>query len=193
MNRKEIVWRISKVMAECEEDHTVAALQTLVFQIVRSGRHKGSTVSDPLRQLIKVRDNLTCFHCGQKGNEAFGPDGQYWHMDHLIPLSRGGETTATNVVLSCSTCNVARLDSVSTRKPPPLMIEDSQPVAPAEPKEGKWDEFVRGFFEENPTARQIDLRLAMAAMEEREPEALKSEAFRQFHKYSPNGDRSKAQ
>lgn len=58
-----------------------------------------------LRRKVMQRDRLRCHHCGQPGTASVGPDGRGWHIDHVTPLSRGGRTVLSNLVLSCATCN----------------------------------------------------------------------------------------
>jgi hypothetical protein len=48
------------------------------------------------------------------------------HMDHVVPISRGGPDDPTNKVLSCAACNLskgARLPSEWLENPPPLIAE----------------------------------------------------------------------
>lgn len=54
------------------------------------------------RNLIWERDGGRCHICGKR----CAPDA--WHLDHLIPLSRGGAHTPENVAVSHPTCNVRR-------------------------------------------------------------------------------------
>ena len=51
------------------------------------------------RQGIKLRDNHTCVYCGSTENLT---------IDHVRPRSRGGETSASNCVTACLTCNQAK-------------------------------------------------------------------------------------
>ena len=48
------------------------------------------------------------------------------HMDHVVPISRGGPDDPTNKVMSCAACNLskgARLPSEWLQSPPPLVAE----------------------------------------------------------------------
>lgn len=45
------------------------------------------------------KSNTRCYYC----NEKVGIN--YRTVDHKIPVSRGGETIATNLVMSCERCN----------------------------------------------------------------------------------------
>ncbi len=50
-----------------------------------------------------ARDRYTCQYCGRHARELKGR--AFLTRDHVIPLSRGGENTWTNVVTACSPCN----------------------------------------------------------------------------------------
>lgn len=71
------------------------------------------------RRAILARDGFRCQYCGST---------RHLTIDHVIPRSRGGQTSWENVVTSCAPCNVrkgARLPSevgmMPARKPrPPL-------------------------------------------------------------------------
>jgi 5-methylcytosine-specific restriction endonuclease McrA len=51
-----------------------------------------------MRQSILKRDDHTCAYCGQPGNQ----------IDHIIPISKGGEDHETNMVTACATCNASK-------------------------------------------------------------------------------------
>ena len=57
-------------------------------------------------------------------NPAPGP-GSEWHVDHVIPLARGGRSEKNNLVACCKECN--------TRKKTSLPQE--------------WDDYLQGFSE----------------------------------------------
>lgn len=50
-----------------------------------------------------ARDNYRCQYCGRGRHELTGR--QFLTRDHLVPLSRGGDTLWENVVTCCSPCN----------------------------------------------------------------------------------------
>lgn len=50
----------------------------------------------------KVIANDPCFYCGENG-----PDITF-HVDHYVPLSRGGTDHWWNLVQSCGTCNMRK-------------------------------------------------------------------------------------
>lgn len=53
-----------------------------------------------LREQIMKRDNYTCQLCGK-----YMPDEVGLHIDHIIPVSKGGKTVASNLQVLCSKCN----------------------------------------------------------------------------------------
>jgi len=46
-----------------------------------------------------------CYWCGSKININ---NSQSYHLDHYIPLAKGGENSINNIVLSCPTCNLSK-------------------------------------------------------------------------------------
>jgi HNH endonuclease len=55
-----------------------------------------------LRQQVIQRANSRCEYCGlsQAGQEAT------FHIDHIIPVVGGGETTLDNLALACVSCSL---------------------------------------------------------------------------------------
>ena len=51
-----------------------------------------------MRKAILKRDDHTCAYCGQPGNQ----------IDHIIPISKGGEDHESNMTVACSTCNASK-------------------------------------------------------------------------------------
>lgn len=49
---------------------------------------------------ILRRDHYTCQYCGRRGDRLT--------VDHVLPRSRGGSTTWTNVVAACLRCNLRK-------------------------------------------------------------------------------------
>ncbi len=61
---------------------------------IRPTRHPAFT-----RFNVFLRDRFTCQYCGAANDLTF---------DHLIPRSRGGQTTWENVVAACAPCNLRK-------------------------------------------------------------------------------------
>lgn len=53
------------------------------------------------------RDNFKCCACG--ASPAKAPSVEL-HIDHIIPWSKGGETTIDNLQTLCSKCNLGKSD-----------------------------------------------------------------------------------
>lgn len=53
-----------------------------------------------LRDAVLERDEFRCVYCGEED----GP----LHADHVIPITRGGESTLENLVCACCRCNSAK-------------------------------------------------------------------------------------
>ena len=53
-----------------------------------------------LRETIAKRDNYTCQICGK-----YMPDGVGLHIDHIVPIAKGGKSIPSNLQVLCSKCN----------------------------------------------------------------------------------------
>jgi len=62
----------------------------------------GATVEKVNRALVYERDSGRCHLCGRKVNP------KKWHLDHIIPLSKGGEHSYRNVAVACPKCNMSK-------------------------------------------------------------------------------------
>ena len=65
---------------------------------------KRERISPELRERVLARDNFTCRYCGS----TKAP----FHLDHVYPFSKGGETTYENLVTACAKCNVKKHNRV---------------------------------------------------------------------------------
>lgn len=73
----------------------------------RNSNHKRRTIKQQgditNQQFLELQQSAkTCYWCGVslKGKEV--------HIDHYVPLSKGGEHTLSNLVISCSHCNLTK-------------------------------------------------------------------------------------
>lgn len=69
---------------------------------VKSERQR---LTPKLRWQVLSRDNWTCQYCGAKAS-----DGVRLHVDHIVPVSRGGKTVLDNLVTACEKCNLGKSD-----------------------------------------------------------------------------------
>ena len=56
-----------------------------------------------LRFAVLRRDGFRCAYCGRGET-----DGVKLHIDHLVPVARGGQTELDNLVTACQDCNLGK-------------------------------------------------------------------------------------
>ncbi len=95
------------------------------------------------RRNLFRRDRQTCQYCGAK------PGGDGLTIDHVIPLSRGGETTWENCVSACHHCNgrkgnrTPREADIRLRRPPTRPRWSPRYAAYARrSRPSSWDNFI---------------------------------------------------
>lgn len=113
-----------------------------IIRLVFFDRHPRRTVKFNRRNLFG-RDDNHCQYCGRRF-----PTSEL-SLDHVVPRSRGGLSTWTNVVCSCTQCNVrkgGRLpEEAGMRLVRPPVKPRSSPVVQlkiASPKYQSWKHFV---------------------------------------------------
>ena len=65
-----------------------------------NSKNQRKLMTKELRQQVIKRDNYTCQNCGK-----YMPDEVGLHVDHIIPISKGGKTVISNLQVLCSKCN----------------------------------------------------------------------------------------
>lgn len=86
-----------------------AAIYEAAYEFVcdwfTEGESSCGTLSSRRSKIYKMA-NGRCFYCGLRlGSE--------WHIEHMIPLSRGGDSSTDNLCPSCKNCNMKKSDSTS--------------------------------------------------------------------------------
>ena len=81
----------------------------------RSCKQKVSFSSVQRKRLLD-RDNWTCQSCGIKVHDKHTgnwntPDKA--HIDHIIPLTKGGNSESSNLQVLCRTCNISKKDKIN--------------------------------------------------------------------------------
>ncbi len=66
---------------------------------VRRAQIRGAWVEDVDRTVVWKRDQGVCYLCGRAA------DPQQWDLDHVHPLSKGGEHSYANVAVTHPSCN----------------------------------------------------------------------------------------
>lgn len=78
-------------------------LEDIGFEATLKDYHSKSQrklMTPALRKQIKERDNFTCQMCGK-----YMPDEVGLHIDHIIPIAKGGKSIPSNLQVLCSKCN----------------------------------------------------------------------------------------
>lgn len=74
------------------------------------------------RENVYIRDNCTCQYCGEKFST------KALTLDHVIPASKAGPKSWTNVVAACRKCNQKKADRTPESARMPLL---KQPAIPS--------------------------------------------------------------
>jgi 5-methylcytosine-specific restriction endonuclease McrA len=84
--------------------------------------------------LVRARAGGRCEYC-------HAPQvliGQAFHLDHIIPRAAGGSTSAQNLCLACSHCNIAKGGRIAAIDP-----LTGEQVLLFNPRADKWEEHFR--------------------------------------------------
>lgn len=79
------------------------ALSAINFECTLSeynSKKQRRLITKSVREQVAIRDNFTCRNCGK-----YMPDGVGLHIDHIIPISKGGRSVMSNLQVLCSKCN----------------------------------------------------------------------------------------
>lgn len=139
-----------------------------------------SSASD-LIQSVRDRANSRCEYCGM--HEAL--QGATFHLEHVIPLSRGGQTDLGNLAWACPSCNLHKSNRVLV--PDPIT---SKSIALFNPREENWEAHFRwnGYSIE---ALSVVGRATIAALDLNHPRRLRVREAEVFGLYPPqHPDRS---
>ena len=70
-------------------------------------RAERTILSDGMRYDVMKRDGFRCVLCGMSAK-----DGAILHVDHIIPVSKGGKTTMDNLRTLCEKCNIGKSNKI---------------------------------------------------------------------------------
>ncbi|WP_433578795.1 TerD family protein [Nocardia brasiliensis] len=86
-----------------DPDHVAAALEGALRVakrlVLTPGQRDTRSIPQEVKAEVWQRDGGKCVECG---------DSHYLEFDHIIPLSRGGATSAANLQILCRSCNRAK-------------------------------------------------------------------------------------
>ena len=68
-----------------------------------SRKDERAKLTPQLRSKVLARDNYSCVQCGASPNT-----GAWLHVDHIVPIAKGGRTELWNLQTLCSTCNYGK-------------------------------------------------------------------------------------
>ena len=93
----EVLWLkdIEKIIKEIDDD-TISQL---------SRERERNLMSDSIRYDVLKRDNFKCTICGRTA-----ADGIKLHVDHIMPIAKGGKTEMSNLRTLCNQCNSGKSD-----------------------------------------------------------------------------------
>lgn len=95
---REAVFSVSEMTGLLKEMKKTAESRT-------TAKYQRSLVSDSLRYDVMKRDGFRCVLCGRDVS-----DGIKLHVDHIIPVSKGGLSTMENLRTLCEDCNRGKRD-----------------------------------------------------------------------------------
>lgn len=72
-----------------------------------SSKYERSLMTKSLRYDVLSRDNYKCCVCGVTAKE-----GAKLHVDHIVPIAKGGKTVIENLQTLCENCNLGKSDKL---------------------------------------------------------------------------------
>lgn len=73
-----------------------------------NSKEQRKLMTPKLRKEIMLRDNYTCQICGK-----YMPDEVGLHIDHIIPVNKGGKSVKSNLQVLCSKCNGSKSNKIN--------------------------------------------------------------------------------
>ena len=92
----------------CFDMHEIKrAIQELDHRkkVCKERERERSLVTNSVRYNIMQRDGFCCVLCG-----ASKKDGVKLHVDHIVPIAKGGKSTMNNLRTLCDRCNLGKRD-----------------------------------------------------------------------------------
>ena len=97
---------------ERSEYITIDTLRKVIKQVkdreeyLATARGQRNLLTPSLRYDVLKRDNFRCQICGRSSDD----DNVKLHVDHIIPVSKGGKTELSNLRTLCQDCNLGKSD-----------------------------------------------------------------------------------
>ena len=93
--------------SESELDSYVNRLRKINFECTTkeyNEKNQRKLLTPEVRNKMLIRDNFTCQKCGKYLKD----DLTNLHIDHIIPISKGGKTVESNLQCLCANCNLSK-------------------------------------------------------------------------------------
>lgn len=100
----------SMILFNCRKLQDVEAKLEALAQKANHAKRQRSKMTPALKKTILERDNYTCQNCG---NSIYKEPNLLLEIDHIVPVSKGGETEPDNLQTLCWRCNRSKSDSLS--------------------------------------------------------------------------------
>lgn len=89
-------------------------------------------IPQAVRNAVAKRDKGHCYYCQVGATRAevnsrgvltyFDDLGRTFHLDHRLPVAKGGKSSEANLVLACAPCNLSRRKRIVANDPEVLAI-----------------------------------------------------------------------
>lgn len=94
-----------EALAEAFDRYAAYCATRSQYPSARPRNKERAKMSYGLRYRILERDQFACAACG-----ATADDGIKLHVDHIVPVSKGGRTEESNLQVLCAECNLGKFD-----------------------------------------------------------------------------------
>ena len=88
-------------------------------------------ISPTVRQTVAKRAQFRCEYCKIFERYAFLP----FHIEHIISIKHGGQSTEDNLAYACSICNLNKGSDIAT-----IIEKDIKPIRFFHPRIDNWTE-----------------------------------------------------
>lgn len=141
-------WKRATILVLKEKAHIVSSRTIRLKNYVKVPQAK-MVAGKPTRTLILKRDGHTCQYCDYKGPKLT--------IDHILPKSRGGQDTWSNLVTSCYECNNCKDNRTPEEWASALKKVLDKETTNVSPLPFSWDSFQVGMLEERIRTRGTTL------------------------------------
>lgn len=115
-NKADVLKYSSHVVKNFEK--TVEFMVPHVVRLKQYVKMTGKQMYNCSKKNILIRDNYTCQYCGGYGNT----------MDHVIPKSKGGKFSWTNIVCACQKCNNIKKNDRTPEQAGLKLLKQPKPI-----------------------------------------------------------------